>query len=612
MLLVFIILAVTVVLLVWDRFPMELVALGAMLALAVSGSVTVPQALAGFSDSSVVSITALFVVGAGLFHTGVADWLAARLIRIGGDNPKRFLLVMCAFTAVSSAFLSNTGTIAVLLPAVISAAKRMKVPASRLLIPLAFSAQIGGMLTLVGTPPNIVLTEALREAGMRGFGFFEFAWLGVPLLLAYLLFLFLGGARLVPERKDAAADHEAGISYSELTDTYLLKGTFFELRVRNGSSLIGHARGNLHLTTHYHIHVLGILEPGDHILDPEDFEPRVLPTDLEQVIERDHVLVVQGDAEVVAQFAVECNLGVQPISAENNEGRSLFTREMGLAEVLITQRSSLAGVSIKDARFADAYGVQVLGVMRGGKPLPLPFHHEPLAFGDTLLVFGAWSDIRRMGNQIRDFIVSGEPDALGTDVRLRTKSWLAIAVVVAMVILMLVKVFPIVVVLLGAALAMVLLGCLTTEDAYRAISWQSVILIAAMVPMSTALQASGASDMIAGGLAGMFTGGQQWLLLGGFFLATAIFSQFISNTATTILIAPIALDASAQLGVAPHASLMAVAAGASSAFLTPVASPVNMLVLGPGHYRFTDFARAGAPLVLLVLAVCLLVIPLVW
>lgn len=611
MIFVFCVLAITIVLLLWDKMPMEIVAMLSVLVLVLSDTINVQEALQGFANPTVISITALFIVGAGLFHTGVADWAARRMIAIGGQSQTRFIVVLVLFTAVLSGFLSNTGTIAVLLPAVVSAANRMKVHPGKFLMPLAFSAQFGGLLTLVGTPPNIVIANTLKANGLEPFGFFEFSYLGIPLLILFALYTAFAYRWMTPDREDDSKKVQPGTSYLELTDAYKIQGKFFRLRVRQNSPLIGQTRSEAHLTTQYGIHLLRIISASDARNDGA-FSPQINPVNPNETIQLNDVLVVEGEDKAIRDFAVSCKLAIQVITGKKQDGRSIFNQEIGLAEALITQRSNLVGTSIKDARFADRYGVHVVGVMRNGSPLPLPFNHTPLQFGDALLVFGRWKNLEHMRDQIRDFIIVGRPDESESDPTLNSQSYASVIVMLTMIALLLTNAVPTVVAILIAAVAMVLFGCLKTEDAYRSINWQSVILIAAMLPMSTALDKTGGAQYVANGLVAALGDAHPIAFLGGIFVLTCAFSQFISNTATTVLIAPIAIGTAQMLNLAPFPVMMIVAAGASSAFLTPIASPVNTLVLGPGNYRFADFAKGGIPVAAFVMVISLILIPLIW
>jgi di/tricarboxylate transporter len=637
MLLTFGILAVTIVVFIWDKLRVDVVAVLALLSLVISGILDSKQALAGFSNSTVIMIAALFIVGGGLFKTGVADWLGAQLLRFAGDSEVRLIVMIMLSTAILSGFLSNTGTVAVLLPAVVAAAWRVGSVPSKLLIPLAFAASIGGMLTLIGTPPNIVIANALTEAGYRPFGFFEFSIVGLPLLLVGVIYMLVVGKNWIPERNTRSVDNQTGFTAEELAKTYHLEDNLFRLRVRRGSSLVGKTLSESYLGRDYGVSVMTIEHAAvvarngeDNGLDnplrtlertitgtfrqADDYEQVLTPT-ADTLVQADDVLVVEGAPDEIHQLAARLNLGVQPTEAarQGHPEEDLLGHEIGLTEIIIPPRSALIGQTIIETRFGEKYNVQVVGICRRGKSMgDNPLGNLKLAFGDTLLVRGTWNNIGLLKNEARNFVVVGEPVSRSEEPLLTGKSYVAIAAMFGMLIMMLTGIFPTVIAVIITAVIMVLTGCLTMEQAYRSISWESVILIAAMIPMSTALQVTGGAEFIANGLVTTLGSVGPLFLLGGIFLLTTGFTQVISNTATTILVAPIALNAATEMGISPYPVMMMVAVAASAAFLTPIASPVNTLVLTPGGYKFSDFMKIGVPLLLLFLIVSLLLVPLVW
>jgi di/tricarboxylate transporter len=630
MILTFIILALTIILFISDRLRIDIVAMLALLALTLTGLIDANQALAGFANSTVVTIAALFVVGAGLFKTGVADWLGSRLLDLAGASETRLLILLMIGTAILSGFMSNTGTVAVLLPALVAAAWRIGSPPSKLLIPLAFAAQIGGLLTLIGTPPNIVITNALSKAGVRPFGFFEFSLIGLPLLAVGVIYMIMVGRRWLPERKVEERHLSSLASPAELTDAYHLDNCLFRLRVRRGSGLAGRTLAETGLGHDYGIMVLRIERAGatarsesmgqhtlGHISDRLGLIQEDTGTQApgpETVIYVDDVLLVEGIPEAAQQLALRYNLGLRPIDAhQGSADTELLSHEIGLAEVLLTPRSALIGRTITQTHFAEKYNVWVLGISRRGRALEnVPLTTVKLTFGDALLVRGAWQAIGILENEARNFVVVGRPAAMLKPGGLTPQAITALLALSAMLMLLLTGIVPTVIAVIITAMIMVLGGCLSMEQAYRAINWESVILIAAMLPMSTALQATGGAEFIATGLVNTLGALHPLWLLAGMFLLTTAFTQVISNTATTVLVAPIALQAAIDLGVSPQAVMMMVAIGASTAFLTPIASPVNTLVLTPGGYRFGDFMQVGLPLLVLFLIVSLIVVPLVW
>ncbi len=630
MILTFAILAITIVLFITDLLRVDVVAILALLALLLTGLITVDQALAGFANSTVITIAVLFVVGEGLFRTGVADWLGDQLLRLAGNSELRLLIALMVGTALLSGFLSNTGTVAVLLPVVVAAAWRIRSTPSKLLIPLAFAASIGGMLTLIGTPPNIVITNALKDAGLRPFGFFEFSLIGVPLLLLTVAYMILWGRRWLPARRISTVDGEPALSPEELAEAYHLERGLSRLRVRRGSSLVGQTLAQAGIGRDYGVTVVQIERAQAHFpSEPASTRPLDTIADTLGLFHRDHgvstpgadtvvyvddVLLVEGAQEMIDRMAVRYNLGLQPADLSGAEPPTEFlSREIGIAEILITPRSALIGKTIVEANIAEKYNVYVLGISRRGQPLEdVPLTGIELTFGDALLVRGAWQSIDIMAREARNFVVVGKPEGMAAVRGLSPRSFVAIAAMVGMLLMMLTGIVPTVVAVLITGLVMILGGCLNMEEAYRAINMESVVLIAAMLPMSTALEETGGAAFMANGLVDTLGAFHPLLLLAGIFLMTTAFTQVISNTATTVLVAPIAIQAAANMGMAPHPLMMMVAVGASSAFLTPIASPVNTLVMTPGNYRFGDFMKSGLPLLILFLLVSLALVPLIW
>ena len=619
MVLTFIILSITIVLFVWGRFQADLVALMSLVALVLVGVLDTRQALSGFGDATVVMIAALFVVGEGLSRTGVTGWLGERLLEWAGGSQMRLLVLLMLGAAVLSAFISNTGTVATLLPAVVAAAWRIGSTPSKFLIPLSFAASTGGLLTLTGSPPNIIVTDALANAGYRPFGYFEFAWIGIPLLLLAVGFMVWGGRTLLPTRgaKSRPVDLEASIG--ELTDAYSIDREVYRLRVRRGSELIGKTLRDAGLGSDFGVLVVNVERATAHreLNLPAPLASLVQERDRfalgpeTQIFEGD-VLDVIGTEEAVQKAMAHFRLGVMPVE-ESDETKTdrWVSSEVGIAEVLITPRSAYIGKSVRQGQIGQKYDVQVLSIRRRDQPIPLT--ETKLKFGDSLLVRGTWEAIGLLAKERRNFVVVGSPEEMAREsVGLRPQAGIAIGVLVGMVALMVGGWVPTVVAALLAALAMVLGGCTTPTEAYRAVNWESVILIAAMIPMSTALEVTGGVELLANGLVGTLGQVHPLALMAGVFFLTAGFSQVISNTATTVLVAPVVIKAALELGLSPYPILMTVAVSASTAFLTPIGTTTNLLVYSPGGYKFGDYWKSGLPLLLLFLVVSLLLIPIIW
>jgi di/tricarboxylate transporter len=600
-LLVFVILSVTIALFVSDRLRLDLVALLALLALTLTGIITPREALAGFSDPVVIMLAGLFVVSTGLFQTGVAERMGKILGRLAGKSEVRLIALVMLATATLSAFMSSTGTVAVMLPVVVSLAWNARLSPSKLLIPLSFASLLGGMLTLIGTPPNLVASNQAVAAGLPPFGFFAFTPVGLGMLAIGLAFMLLVGRHLLPSRAPAAAEETArsAISPAELANIYQLRGSLFRVRVPPASPLVGRTLAQAAVRQRYGITVLAKQRSFNNGVQTEIAEPTTL-------LETNDTLFIRGYEAEVAEFIEAEGLMMLPVSLGDDE---LLPGNLLFAEVLLTPRSRLIGKSLRDVRFYELYGLTVVAIKRLGEPLAADTAATPLRFGDTLLVEGSSKNLDILKNENRDFVVVAEPVATGSKRRAAKRAPLAMAIMLGMLLLMTLEIVPIVIATLLAAVAMVLTRCLSMEDAYRGINWESIVLIAGILPMATALDKTGGMQLIISNLGGLAEYGPL-VMLGALFLITSAFSQVISNTATTVLVAPIALQLALALGVSPYPFLMAVAIAASTAFTTPIASPVNTLVLGPGRYRFGDFFKVGISLQLLLLIAALLLIPL--
>ena len=608
--LVFGLLLATIVLFVTERLRMDVVAILVILALILSEILTPEEALAGFSDPVVLMIAGLFVVGGALYQTGVAHAIGNLLARIAGQNELRLIAVIMSAVALLSALMSSAGATAVLIPVVVNMAWRAKLSPAKLLMPLAIGALIGGLLTLIGTPPNLVVSNELVRRGLAPFSFFAFTPVGVLMLVLSIGFMLTVGRRWLPTENRAGGaaygEGEGDVSLDELVHTYRLPDNLFRARIRNSSPLVGVTLADADLRERYHINVLERQTWTGRTGAPGQSHP-VFP---ETILEENDILHIQGAPADVARLAQEERLGILP---QTSNGDSLNAHEMGMVELLLPPRSLLLGQTIKELQFRDRYHVTVLAVRRNGEPLPTEaIISTPLRFGDTLLVAGPWREIRLLQEERRNFVVVGLPREMLEAQRTTWRALTAGGIMLAMLALMSFDVLPAVVAVMLAAVAMLLTNSLTMEEAYGAISWQSIILLAGMLPLATALQATGGVTFIANGLANSLGRIGPVAVMAGLFLLTALFSQFISNTATTVLMAPIAYQAAMGLGVAPQAFLMAVAAAASTAFATPMATMSTTMVMAPGGYRFGDYVKIGATFQVVALLASLIALPLLF
>jgi di/tricarboxylate transporter len=597
MAIVFTVLGAAVALFAWNRLPVEIVAVGSALALAATGVLEVDQALAGFGDPTVIFIGALFVVSTALDATGVTAWAGQQLIRLAGDDTRRLLLFTMLLSAALTAVISVNGAVAALLPMVVVMAVRLGLPTSQLMMPLAFAAHAGSMLALTGTPVNVLISDAADGAGADRFGFFEFALVGVPLLLLVVAITLIFGSRLLPERTPSSLPPDLSAHARTLGNAYLDDRDVFRYDVPASSAVVGRpleaAEGRLPAG----IEIVG--------LAPDD------ATDLGRTgtIRAGDVLIVRGPTELVEPLAADLGLVLRPkpFAAEGE----LLGRQLGVVEFVIPPRSAMIGQTVFPGMVTESGDLVVLAVQRRGEDRgPRPVELEA---GDALLVQGEWQHLEREADHDRDVLAVHDPGMVRRQaVPLGPRSTEAIAVTVVMVVLLATGAVPAAVAALLAAGSLVLLRVLSMSQAYQGISWTTVLLVAGMIPMSTAMQVSGAAGEAADLLVDL-TGdaGPRYLLLGIFLLA-AIGGAVISNTATALILIPIALAASSELGIAVEPVLMAVGVSSSAAFLLPITTPANLMVMGPGGYAFTDYWKFGLPMLVAYGFVVVFYIPLVW
>ena len=596
----------------WLR--VDVVALMVVVALMISGLLTPSEAIAGFSNPVVLTIAALFVIGGGVLQTGLAATIGNYILKIAGTNPTRLIVTVMLSVALLSAFMSDTGTVAVLLPAVISLAASARISPSRLLIPLSFGALLGGAATLIGTPPNLIVSDILQESGAQSFRFFDYTPVGLLLLAAGVLFMLTIGKRLLPDHVQVQ-DVERLATPEEIARRYRLPDNLFRLRVRQLSPLIDKTIAEGEFGARFNVNILElrrapkartVVRFGETSLVWKAEKEKGMKPSIETTFQAEDLLIVQGTPTDVAHLAASWNLGVQP--AQSEDDLSLINQEVGFAEVVLPPESQLIGKTLTELQFGSQYQLSVLGIQRPGTDEHLNLKTTRLHFGDILLVQGPWEKILALKKHRRDFVVMGQPESMLGPAN-RSRAPIAAVIMLVMLLTMVGEVLPLTTTSMLAGLLMILTGCLTIDEAYGYIDWKSIVLVAGMLPMSTALEKVGLVNLGAQSLADTLGSlGPIWVL-GGLFLVTSLFTQVLSNTATAVLIAPLALAAAQNLDVQPQAFLMAVGIAASMAFASPVASPVNTLVMGAGNYRFSDYIKIGGPLLLISLIVAMLTLP---
>ena len=600
LLLVLFLLASCVGLFVINKPRMDVVALLAMVALPLSGVIGVNEALAGFSDPSVVLIAALFVIGNGLVRTGIAYRLGDWLMRSAGSSETRLLILLMLAVAGLGSVMSSTGVVAIFIPVVLSIAARMKVSPRRLMMPLAFAGLISGMLTLVATPPNMVVHSELRRAGLDGFAFFSFAPIGLAILVLGIGYMLLARRWLGGDTVQEVAVEQRD-TLDILAQRYRLPERERRLRVLPGSVLANQALDELKLRSQYGINVIAIERQYK-------FRKQLLIATGNTELFVGDVLLVDLASPAIGLLGAYEELGVESLQLSDPYYGD-YSRELGLAEVALPPDSRLPGKTIQELGFRSTYKLNVVGVRRNHQALQGLLVDEKLKPADTLLVAGSWKHIHRLQGLSRDFLVLSLPAEIDDVAPAANQAPFALLGLAVMVGLMVSGLVPNVLAALIGCLVMGLFRCIDMDSAYKAIHWQSLVLIVGMLPFALALEKTGGIALAVSGLIGLFGDAGPHALLACLFLLTAVIGLFISNTATAVLMAPVAISTATQLGASPYPFAMIVALAASAAFMTPISSPVNTLVLGPGQYRFADFVRVGVPFTLLVMLVSVLLVP---
>ena len=771
---VFSITVLAVLLFITERVRVDLVALLVMASLALTGILTPVEALSGFSNAAVVTVWAILILSAGLARTGVAGLVGNRVLGLAGNRETRLVLVIMLMTGLLSGFMNSIGVTSLFLPVVIDISRRTKIPPSKLLMPLAFATLMGGMITLIGTPVNILISEALRAANFEPFGMFDYTPVGLFVLVAGIAFILLLGRRLLPNR-DIGRETVRG-DRADFKELYELQDSMVMVHLPDDSTLAGKTLGRSRLGSILGLNVVAIiherhtllapdpetiLQPGDRLLVEGNLDQlselrgrqqfvieddrfpieRLISAEIELVeleispksslvartlrqadlrkhygaivlaIRRDETiwrtnlekillqagdkLLVQGDRDQINAVGEE-----EMLIATAPQPDGIYHLEERLMVVRLPEDSSLVGKSLTESRLGDAFGMGVMGIIRQGKTQLMPDPNERLEAGDTLLVKGKRDDLLTVdglqslriesdaspelselesaevglmeavlsphttlvGKTLREihfrvkyglsvlaiwregrayysnlgemalrfgdaFLLHGSRERirmLGSDSDFlvlteeaqeaprSNKAWLAVLIMVVVLLPVILGLVPIAIMVVVGVALMVLSGCLTMDEAYRSIEWKAVFLIAGMIPLGIAMQKTGAASFVATWMVGWLGVYGPTVVMGGLYILTSLASQVMPNAAVAVILAPIALNTASDLGISPYPLAMTVAVAASAAFLSPVGHPANLLVMGPGGYRFSDYIKVGLPLTLVVLVVVILVMPIFW
>lgn len=604
-----IILAISAILFVSGKLRSDLVAICSALALVLTGILSPEEALSGFSNPIVIMMGGLFIVGGGIFGTGLAKRIGSGILGMAGTNETRLFILLMLTTAGVGAFVSNTGTVAIMLPIVVSMARGAGLSPSRMLMPLAFAGSMGGMLTLIGTPPNLIVRDALAEAGYQAPGFFSFTPVGIVCIVVGIVVLIPLSKRFLKGNHNSENESNRQ-NVNRLTQDYRLAENMNVLEITAQSPMCGSTLRQLNINKRYGVTVITVQRSKTQ--SPSLLQQVEQFTKPDEPLRENDVLYLNGSTDDINLMAEEMKLS--PVN--ENTSRTLDYYHIGMAEVLLPSGSSLVGRTVAETEFRSTYGLTVLGIRRQDTFLLNNIKNRRLHASDLILVQGDWKNIARLdARDGTDWLIIGRPLDQQKQVTLDYKAPLAALIMIAMVAVMAFDFIPVapVTAVIIAAVAMIFTGCVrSVEDAYKAINWESIILFAAMLPMSTALEKTGASSLISSTLVNNLGDFGPFAILATIYCVTSLLTMFISNTVTAVLMAPIAIAAAAAEGVNAVPMLMGVTVAASMCFASPFSTPPNALVMSAGGYKPIDYIRVGLPLQVIMGIVMTLVLPLIF
>jgi di/tricarboxylate transporter len=567
------------------KLGVDVIALCVLAGLIVLGLVRPDQALYGFASPATATVAAMFVLSAGLVRTGLVEWLSRWLDKLAGRGESQLILVLCFAIAFLSAFIVNTATVAIFIPVATVLAMSRRVSPSKVLMPLSFASQFGGVCTLIGTSTNILVNSIAVSRDMKAFGLFEFAPLGMAMSGAGILYLMLVGRWMLPKRSVAA----------EEVDKYRLADYLAELSVAEQSPLVGKKWDKRRASKGANVNLIKIIRGDKPVSRPSN-----------TIIREGDILLIHGDVDKLMSMKERLGLGIQ--AGVTMDDRELSSDEVRLVEVLIPPRSTLVGRTLRGSGFLRRYHSVALAIQRRGRILRHRLRDIRLDGGDTLLLKVGKKDVPRL-IKASGVIVTNEL----TELYLRKdRAVIALLVFLAVLALAAFRIVPILVAALIGAVGMVLGRCISVEEAYQAIDWKVVFLLGGIIPLGLALEQSGAAQWLAGSILSPFAGFGPLMVLAALYLFTAILTELMSNNAAAVILAPIALSLAASMNVDPRPFLVAITFAASTSFATPIGYQTNTMVYAPGGYQFTDYTRVGGPLNLIFWGLAVLLIPMIW
>lgn len=590
------ILLVAILLFLSDRVRPDLVALLVAISLGVSKVLTPQETFSGFSRSAVFTLMGIFIMAEGLRCTGVTAQIGNLMLRLAGQQEWRLVLVVMLAGATLSLFMNNIAAASVLLPAVFGAAQKSRISSARLLMPLAFSTLLGGMATLF-TSTNIVVSSLLRDYNLPGFGIFDFAPLGFPIILVGTIYMVWIGRQWLPVQSPIQRLQAIQPSGEELAEIYRLDERLALARVLAGSPLVDIPLNRSRLREQYHLNLIAIQKTGHTLLLPS-------PEDKFAVGD---TLLVAGRPEDFEQPALQPVIQILPSQPRSDQ--IIETMDVALFEAILSPRSALIGQTLKAALFREKYMMNVIAIWRAGKPIRTRLTDLPLQFGDSLLMQGPRDRLAVLHSDPDLIVLTGkEIEAISRP----SRAWLALAIMIITLGLAAFSGAMIGEVILGGAIVMVLLGILNMDQAYQSIEWKSIFLVAGMLPLGIAMSKTGAAALVAQNLSNLLGQAGPYALLAGIFILVTLFTQVMNGAVVAAILAPIGITLAQKTGIDPRPMAMLVALGTSMAFITPLGHPVNVLVMGPAGYRFRHYLKVGAPLTVLLFLVIMLLLPIIW
>lgn len=611
-----IVLLITGIFFAWGKFRADVVTLMALMTLALLGILTPEEAIAGFSNPIVLMLAGLFIISGAISQTGLAKKISTYLLQLAGRNKLKLFLLTLLVAAFFSSFMSNYGTVALLLPIVASMTRETGLNIRRFLMPMAFAASMGGMFTLIGAPPNLIANDTLTSNGFPALGFFTVLPIGMLLLAVGVIYLWFRSSLLEKEDRKQF-DAERTKSPFELVQEYRLAQNLFRIKMPPECPILHTPLKELGITQQFNVTIVEIKRPTGGNSKFFKSAGQFL-AEGDSILRAGDIIYVEGGYADAKRFVAAHGLSFLDASESESDAQPEFSAvmkfdEIGVAEAVVLSSSKLINKQVKETNFRKRYHINILGIKRKDDYIIYQVQNEKIHAGDALLIQGSWTNIAELGLEEIDLVIVGQPIQEANKVILEHKAGMAALILVAMVMCMALNVLPAILAIMVASLLMIVTGCFrNVETAYKSIRWQNVIFFAAMLPMATAMQKTGASETISRGLVDFMGALGPHAVMAALYVATSLFTMFVSNTATVIIFAPIALQSAQALGVSPYPFVLAVATAGVMCLASPYATPPNSLIMSSGRYAFMDYVRVGLPLQLIYVAVMVLALPLLY